>query len=61
MQKNKLIHEISAIVSIIQQGIGRVLLILFNNAFFAELKWKKQHPGGYEPIGAVSSLLNTKY
>jgi signal transduction histidine kinase len=36
-------------VSAIPQDIGRVLLNLFNNAFYAVHQKKKQHPEGYLP------------
>jgi signal transduction histidine kinase len=41
--------------NIIPQDIGRVLLNLYNNAFYAVTEKKKQQPEGYEPIVSVSS------
>jgi two-component system, NtrC family, sensor kinase len=37
----------------IPQDIGRTLLNLFNNAFYAVSEKKKQHPSGYEPTVSV--------
>ena len=37
-------------INVIQQDIGRVLLNLFNNAFYAVSEKKKQIGGEYEPI-----------
>ena len=34
--------------NIIPQDVGRVLINLYNNAFYAVNEKKKQHPGGYE-------------
>ncbi|HEY4967783.1 MAG TPA: ATP-binding protein, partial [Puia sp.] len=42
-------------VSIISQDIGRVLLNLYNNAFYAVAEKMKQHPEGYEPTVSVST------
>lgn len=47
-------------VNIVPQDIGRVLLNLFNNAFYAvtEKKESKTHsPGGYEPTVSVTTKL----
>ena len=38
---------------VIPQDIGRVLLNLFNNAFYAVNEKKKQHPTGYDPIVTI--------
>ncbi len=43
-------------INIIPQDIGRVMLNLFNNAFYAVNEKKKQQPEGYEP----KVLVNTK-
>ncbi len=43
-------------INIVPQDIGRVLLNLYNNAFYAIAEKKKQQPGGYEP----TVLLSTK-
>ncbi len=40
-------------INIIPQDIGRVLLNLFNNAFYAVAEKKKQQPEGYEPSVSV--------
>ena len=40
-------------ISIIPQDIGRVLLNLYNNAFYAVTEKKKQQPEGYEPTVSV--------
>ena len=40
---------------IIPQDIGRVLLNLYNNAFYSVSEKKKQQPNGYEPAVSVST------
>jgi signal transduction histidine kinase len=40
-------------IDIIPQDIGRVLLNLYNNAFYAVAEKKKQYPDGYEPTVSV--------
>lgn len=42
-------------ININQQDIGRVLLNLYNNAFYVVSEKKKQHPDGYEPTISVST------
>ncbi len=42
-------------INIIPQNIGRVLLNLFNNAFYAVAEKKKQQPGAYEQNVSVST------
>ena len=42
-------------INIIPQDIGRVLLNLFTNAFYAVTEKKKQQPEGYEPTVSVST------
>ena len=42
-------------VNIIPQDIGRVLLNLYNNAFYAVSEKKKMHPEGYEPLVSVTT------
>ena len=42
-------------INIIPQDIGRVLLNLFTNAFYAVAEKKKQQPDSYEPIVTVST------
>jgi signal transduction histidine kinase len=42
-------------ISMVPQDIGRVLLNLFNNAFYAVSEKKKQRPEGYEPTVSVST------
>jgi two-component system NtrC family sensor kinase len=42
-------------INIVQQDIGRVLLNLINNAFFAVNEKKKQHPEGYDPTVSVNT------
>ena len=42
-------------INIIPQDIGRVLLNLFNNAFYAVAEKKKKSGDGYEPVVLVSS------
>jgi two-component system, NtrC family, sensor kinase len=42
-------------INIIPQDIGRVLLNLCNNAFYAVNEKKRQHPEGYEPTVLVST------
>jgi two-component system, NtrC family, sensor kinase len=45
-------------ISIIPQDIGRMLLNLYNNAFYAVSEKKKQHPEDYEPCISVSTKRN---
>ncbi|MBO0933619.1 two-component sensor histidine kinase [Fibrella sp. HMF5036] len=40
-------------VSVVSQDMGRVLLNLFNNAFYAVLEKTKQAPEGYKPLVSV--------
>jgi signal transduction histidine kinase len=48
-------------INIVPQDIGRVLLNLYNNAFYAVNEKKKQQPEGYEPTISVSTKkLNDK-
>jgi signal transduction histidine kinase/streptogramin lyase len=42
-------------VKLVAQDIGRVLLNLFNNAFYSVNEKKSQHPTGYEPTVSVST------
>ena len=42
-------------ISIIPQDIGRVLLNIFNNAFYAVTEKKKQQPEDYEPTVSLST------
>jgi signal transduction histidine kinase len=42
-------------VMLVQQDIGRVLLNLFNNAFYSVTEKKKSIPEGYEPTVTVST------
>jgi signal transduction histidine kinase len=42
-------------ISIIPQDVGRVILNLITNAFYAVTQKKKQQPQGYEPIVTVST------
>jgi len=42
-------------INIVSQDIGRVLLNLFNNAFYAVTEKKKHQEEGYEPIVSVST------
>ncbi len=42
-------------INIIPQDIGRVLLNLFNNAFYAVFEKNKQLPDGYDPTVSVST------
>jgi len=42
-------------INIIPQDIGRVLLNLYNNAFYAVNEKKKQQPDGYDPIVSVNT------
>jgi two-component system NtrC family sensor kinase len=45
-------------IDIIPQDIGRVLLNLYNNAFYTVSEKKKQHPTGYDPTVSVSTKRN---
>src|SRR6185436_2804096 len=48
-------------INIVKQDIGRALLNLYNNAFYAVTERKKQLPEGYEPTVSVSTKkLNDK-
>ncbi|MBC7889088.1 MAG: GHKL domain-containing protein [Ferruginibacter sp.] len=48
-------------INIIPQDIGRVMLNLITNAFYAVSERKKQNPDGYEPIVLLSTKkLNDK-
>ena len=42
-------------INIIPQDIGRVLLNLYNNAFYAVAQKKRQRDEGYEPTVSVST------
>ena len=42
-------------INIIPQDIGRVLLNLYNNAFYAVIEKAKQQPEDYEPTVSVST------
>ncbi len=42
-------------INIVPQDIGRVLLNLFNNAFYAVAEKNKQQPGNYEPTVTVTT------
>jgi len=42
-------------INIIQQDIGRVVLNLINNAFYAVDEKKKQHSNGYHPTVSIST------
>ncbi len=42
-------------INVVPQDIGRVLLNLYNNAFYAVAEKKKQQPEGYEPTVSVES------
>ena len=45
-------------INIIPQDIGRVLLNVYNNAFYAVSEKKKQQPDGFEPTVSVSTKKN---
>ncbi len=45
-------------INIHSQEIGRVLLNLYNNAFYAVSEKKRQQPEGYEPAVSVSTKKN---
>jgi len=45
-------------INIIPQDIGRVILNLINNAFYAVDEKKKQNQNGYEPIVSVNTKKN---
>jgi len=47
--------ETIGLVKIIPQDIGRVVLNLITNAFYAVTERKKQQPEGYEPVVSVST------
>jgi two-component system NtrC family sensor kinase len=50
--------ESIGLLKIIPQDIGRVILNLITNAFYAVTERKKQEPQGYEPVVTVSSKKN---
>jgi signal transduction histidine kinase len=43
------------LIKIISQDVGRVILNLITNAFYAVMEKKKLHPEGYEPTVTVST------
>ena len=47
--------ESIGLIKIIPQDIGRVVLNLITNAFYAVTERKKQQPEGYEPVVSVST------
>ncbi len=48
-------------INVVQQDIGRVLLNLFNNAFYAVTEKKKQLNGEYEPaVSVCTKKLDSK-
>ena len=47
--------EMIGLINIVPQDIGRVLLNLYNNAFYAVAEKKKQQHNGYEPIISVGT------
>ncbi len=47
--------ESIGLIKIIPQDIGRVILNLFNNAFYAVNEKKQKNPEGYEPVVSVST------
>ena len=47
-------------INIVPQDIGRVILNLINNAFYAVNEKKKQNLNGYEPTVSVSTKRNGK-
>jgi two-component system NtrC family sensor kinase len=48
-------------INIVPQDVGRVLLNLFNNAFYAVDEKKKLHPQGYEPkVSLRTQRINNK-
>jgi signal transduction histidine kinase len=47
-------------VMLVQQNIGRVLLNLFNNAFYSVTEKKKQMPERFEPTVAVTTKRRDK-
>jgi two-component system, NtrC family, sensor kinase len=48
-------------IKVVPQDIGRVLLNLYNNAFYAVLEKKKLQGDGYEPSISVSTKREGKY
>jgi signal transduction histidine kinase len=46
-------------MNIVPQDIGRVLLNLYNNAFYAVYEKNKQHPEGYEPTVFLKTKRNS--
>jgi len=47
--------ESIGLINIIPQDIGRVVLNLITNAFYAVTERKKQQPEGYEPTVSIST------
>ncbi len=53
--------ETIGVINIIPQDIGRVILNLINNAFYAVVEKKKQNSEGYEPVVSLTTKrLNDK-
>ncbi len=51
-------NPVVGFINIFPQDIGRVLLNLYNNAFYAVSERKKQQPEGYDPRVSVSTKKN---
>jgi signal transduction histidine kinase len=49
------------LVNIVPQDVGRVLLNLFNNAFYAVQQRQKAEGGNFKPIVKVSTMVNGKF
>jgi signal transduction histidine kinase len=50
-------HENLGNINIVPQDIGRVLLNLYNNAFYAVGEKKKQQPDNYHPTVSVTTKM----
>ena len=48
-------YESTGLIKIVPQDVGRVILNLITNAFYAVTERKKSNPQGYEPVVSVST------
>ena len=48
-------------IAVVPQDVGRVMLNLFNNAFYSVQKKKEQLNGDYKPVVSVSTKKQKKY
>jgi signal transduction histidine kinase len=48
-------------INIVPQDLGRVLLNIYNNAFYSVSEKNKLHKDGYEPLVSVSTRKNGQF